>query len=287
LEKDDDHKQIRDMLEIDEHALPLEIIEAIANDDKIRKKYEKKYQNRLYPNILKSLTHETFIEAEAIALWHGIVNHMKQLNQIVGRDVGVVVASMDYLSNVKEKLLNPKIIEEDKISVIAEATIRDELTGVFSRDAFDTLLKKEIDRASRNNAALCLLMIDIDDFKSVNDTHGHLKGDDVLNQLGSTIKKSVRTMDLAARYGGEEFAIIMPNTDIEYAYQAGERIRKAIEKLKFDGFGVTISIGVSEFGKSTDTPEKMIAAADRALYGAKKEGKNRTKTASEVPSLED
>jgi diguanylate cyclase (GGDEF)-like protein len=99
--------------------------------------------------------------------------------------------------------------------------------------------------------------------------------------MGSIINKSVRTMDVAARYGGEEFVIIMPNTDIEYAYKAAERIRAAIEKLKFNGFGVTISVGISEFGKSTDTPEKMVGAADRALYRAKKEGKNRTKKASD------
>ncbi|MFO7494067.1 MAG: GGDEF domain-containing protein [Desulfobacterales bacterium] len=281
MEKDDDNKQLRDILEIDQDALPLEIIDAIANDDEIRKIFEKKYGNSLYPIILKSLTHETFIEPEALALWHAIIDHMKQLNQIVGRKVGVAVASMDYLANIEDKLANPKIIEEEKISFIAATTLRDELTGLFSRDVFETLIKKEIDRASRNDTALCLLMIDIDDFKSVNDTHGHLKGDDVLNQLGSIINKSVRTMDVAARYGGEEFVIIMPNTDIEYAYKAAERIRTAIEKLKFNGFGVTISVGISEFGKSTDTPEKMVGAADRALYRAKKEGKNRTKKASD------
>jgi diguanylate cyclase (GGDEF)-like protein len=82
-------------------------------------------------------------------------------------------------------------------------------------------------------------------------------------------------------------AVIMPGTDIEYAFQAGERLRQAVEKLKFNGFGVTISVGVSRFGGSTDTPHKMVAAADRALYSAKKGGKNRTETASEAASSEE
>ncbi len=287
MEIDDDNKQLRDILEIDQDAMPLDLVEAIARDAGIRRKFEKKYGNSLYPTLLTSLTHEIFSQTEAVALWDAIVHHMRHLEDALGREVGVAVASLDYLANVKDRLSHPKIIEEEKIGFIADTTLRDELTGLFSRDVFETLLKKEVDRARRQEASLCLLMIDIDDFKRVNDTHGHLKGDEVLNRLGATIRKSVRTMDVAARYGGEELTVIMPGTDIEYAFQAGERLRQAVEKLRFNGLGVTISVGVSRFGGSTDTPQKMVAAADRALYSAKKGGKNRTETASEAASSEE
>jgi diguanylate cyclase (GGDEF)-like protein len=287
LEKDGDNKQLRDILEVDQDAVPLEVVEAIARDEGIRKKFEKKYGDSLYTTLLTSLTHEPFSETEALALWDAIVHHMRQLEDALGREVGVAVASLDYLANIQDRLSQPKIIEEEKISFIATTTLRDELTGLFTRDVFETLLKKEIERARRHGTSLCLLMIDIDDFKRVNDTHGHLKGDEVLNRLGATIRKSVRTMDVAARYGGEELVVIMPGTDIGYAFQAGERLRQAVEKLKFNGFGVTISVGVSQFDRSTDTPQKMVAAADRALYSAKKAGKNRTETASEEASLEE
>ena len=120
-------------------------------------------------------------------------------------------------------------------------------------------------------------MIDIDDFKQVNDQYGHQKGDDVLSKIGQCINEIVREMDLAARYGGEELAIILPNSDIEKAYKIGERVRVAIEKLKFDGFSVTVSIGVGGTDRKTkNTPEALIKKADVALYRAKDKGKNRT-----------
>ncbi len=120
-------------------------------------------------------------------------------------------------------------------------------------------------------------MIDIDNFKQVNDQYGHQVGDEVLHNIGHCINGLVREMDLAARYGGEELAIILPNSDIEKGYITGERVRKAIEKLKFDGFSVTVSIGVGGTdSKTKNTAEALIKKADVALYRAKEEGKNRT-----------
>jgi diguanylate cyclase (GGDEF)-like protein len=174
----------------------------------------------------------------------------------------------------KNTLSEPKIIEEDKSTFITDATTKDELTELYLREVFEVVLRKETDKANRNKTPLCLLMIDIDDFKKINDTYGHLKGDEVLNKFGKTINGSIREMDLAARYGGEEIAVIMPSVDMVQAYKAAQRIRKTIEKVHFEDFFVTVSIGVSQTNQHIDTPEKLIHAADEALYKAKKKGKN-------------
>nr|WP_255490923.1 GGDEF domain-containing protein [Spartinivicinus marinus] len=199
---------------------------------------------------------------------------MQKLNHTLGRYVGVSVASLDYLTNIKCTLIEPKIIEEDKINYVAQATTKDELTGLYLREVFNVVLKKELGEARRSNSMLCLLMIDIDDFKNVNDTYGHQKGDEVLSKIGDTINDSVREMDLAARYGGEELAIIMPNTTMKDAYQVGDRIRKKIENLTFCSFNVTVSIGLGAISKTANTTTKLIDIADMALYKAKENGKN-------------
>lgn len=171
----------------------------------------------------------------------------------------------------------PKIIEEEKSDFVTQSSTIDELTKLYIRDVFEVTLTKNIDDTKRSNTSLSLLMIDIDDFKQVNDQYGHQVGDEVLRNIGHCINGIVREMDLAARYGGEELAIILPNSDIAKGYVTGERIRKAIEKLNFDGFSVTVSIGVGETdSKIKNTADSLIKKADAALYRAKEAGKNRT-----------
>lgn len=267
-------QQIEDIIEVEGSILSLEKIEFLAKNEKTIERYESKYKNCLYSTILRSLTHENYPEKEAKSLWHRIIAHMKQMNYILGRQVGIAVASMDYLSNIKNELSDPKIIEEDKSKFVSSATTKDELTDLYVREVFDVVLKKEVDEANRTNSSLCLLMIDIDDFKVVNDTYGHQEGDAVLKKLGSTLNKSVREMDTVVRYGGEEMSIIMPKIPIDKALNAAQRIREAIEKIQFNNFSVTISIGVSQTSKLITTPEKLIRSADNALYRAKAKGKN-------------
>lgn len=199
---------------------------------------------------------------------------MEQLNKILCRNVGISVASLDYLSNIHKKLSEPKIIEETKSKYVADATTKDELTGLYLREVFDVVLAKEIEEANRKKSPLCLLMIDIDDFKNVNDTYGHLEGDKVLEKLGAVINDSVRNMDLAARYGGEEIGVIIPRVNKQEAHKAAERIRQAIENLQFHNFSVTVSIGVALISKYINSPSELIRAADEALYEAKDKGKN-------------
>jgi two-component system cell cycle response regulator len=157
------------------------------------------------------------------------------------------------------------------------SAITDKLTGLYNRRYFDHFLDFEIKRASRQKASLALLMMDIDNFKLINDTLGHLFGDKILNKLGEIIKSIIRETDLAARYGGEEFSIVMSNTGFEEAADIAERLRKAINQYNFDVTKrpTTVSIGIALYPSDSTSLQDLLSNADRALYRAKHEGKNR------------
>lgn len=277
MQKKDSGMQLEEIVEAADYALSLSDIESASKDSRILSEYQKKYEGQLYSIMLMALTHENFDENDAKKLWFEIVEHMDNLDKALGRSVGIAVASLDYLSNIKHELYEPVIIEEDKSEFITEATTRDELTNLYLRSVFDVMLSKEFEEARRKSSSLCLLLIDIDDFKVVNDTQGHQQGDYVLKRIGEEINNTVREMDTAARYGGEELTVIMPSSDDEEAATLAERIRRNIEKLKFQGYSVTVSIGVSstEDEAATGSVESLIKRADEALYEAKANGKNR------------
>ncbi|MBI3778545.1 MAG: diguanylate cyclase [Gammaproteobacteria bacterium] len=161
-----------------------------------------------------------------------------------------------------------------------DLAVTDKLTGLRNRRMFDQRLMEEIAHATRNAKPLSLLMIDVDDFKRINDTHGHVGGDRVLQILGHVLSGQLWKVDLAARYGGEEFAVILPQTDFQAATNVAERIRRSIEETTIPmpdkhSVGVTVSVGVACFPRCGENPESLIEHADQALYTAKKEGKNR------------
>jgi diguanylate cyclase (GGDEF)-like protein len=164
---------------------------------------------------------------------------------------------------------------------VASQASTDSLTGLANRWAFDEELALEWRRAERVGDPLALILLDIDNFKEVNDTHGHQAGDEVLRRVGQVLAASVRHFDLAARYGGEEFAVILPGTDLDGAVRLGDRIRAALAKEEVelpDGtrLGVTASVGAAAKG---DLPggKELVATADEALYQAKRAGKNRVR----------
>jgi diguanylate cyclase (GGDEF)-like protein len=117
-------------------------------------------------------------------------------------------------------------------------------------------------------------MLDIDHFKSINDTLGHPKGDDVLRAVGRLLRRSLRASDFAARYGGEEFAIILPNTDREGSLAVAEKVRRAIEEATWEDRPITASFGVATMCEEISTAEELIDYADRALYRSKQAGRN-------------
>ncbi len=157
----------------------------------------------------------------------------------------------------------------------AQKAFYDNLTGVFNRNKFNELAHDLIDEALEISLELSCLMFDIDHFKSVNDTYGHLVGDEVLKSVAAIIQKNVRKTDLLCRWGGEEFIMVLPGSDAEKARQIAEKIRESIATTHFDEIGnVTISIGVTQLQKD-DSVESLIERCDKALYKAKENGRNR------------
>ncbi|MGJ8529732.1 PleD family two-component system response regulator [Maritalea sp.] len=164
-------------------------------------------------------------------------------------------------------------------STVAMAVI-DGLTGLYNRRYFDRHMCVQMDKAREGNKSLGLMMLDIDFFKSVNDTHGHAAGDEVLREFSSRLQRNIRGVDLACRYGGEEFVVMMPGADLHRAKNIAERIRNAIASEPFDTgitvpLDITVSVGISINELPDDTPDQMLKRADIALYRAKREGRNR------------
>jgi diguanylate cyclase (GGDEF)-like protein len=160
-------------------------------------------------------------------------------------------------------------------------SITDALTGLLNRRYLEERLTEELNRSTRYNYSMSCLMIDIDDFKAYNDRNGHQAGDVALKMTAHCLKSALRSADVACRYGGEEFCVLLPQTTASEAGVIAERMRQRVAGTDYP-FGkmqpmgeVSVSIGISTFGKNIDTAEKIIAAADRALYSAKRSGKNR------------
>ena len=173
----------------------------------------------------------------------------------------------------------------DLHETVQRQAVTDELTGLFNHRRFQEVMTQEVERARRYHQEMGLIMLDIDNFKRVNDTYGHLQGDMVLREVARVLRQSSREIDEPARYGGEEMAVALPQTDLEGAYRFAERVRRRIEALDLpllDGDGtlkVTASFGAASLAKSanaTDGKDALVAAADAALYRAKRSGKNRT-----------
>jgi diguanylate cyclase (GGDEF)-like protein len=167
---------------------------------------------------------------------------------------------------------------------LARLAAKDGLTGLYNHAFINERLKQEIYRSQRYNHQMSLLMIDIDDFKSVNDTHGHSFGDRVLKNISTLMQQMIRPSDILGRYGGEEFLIILPQTSSEHSLAVAERIRTAVEFHDFKMLPsqnrdsqITISIGVCTFLGNGQTAKDLVVSADESLYFAKRDGKNRVK----------
>jgi diguanylate cyclase (GGDEF)-like protein len=172
---------------------------------------------------------------------------------------------------------------------VERQAVTDDLTGLANRRAFDETLTTEVERSRRFDQPVALVMVDIDDFKSVNDRYGHLLGDEVLKQVADVLRASGREIDEPARYGGEELAMVLPGTDLQGAYNLAERIREGIADLRIplpggEELHVTASLGAAVRPGSADDVIGLVRAADQALYEAKRSGKNRTVRAAEVAS---
>lgn len=176
--------------------------------------------------------------------------------------VGIVTQS-----DVLKAFVGEMEIAHEKMKDLA---IRDYLTGMFNRRLFMTTLEKEFYRSKRYKTPMSIIMIDIDDFKEVNDKHGHQYGDRILQTVGEIIRRQTRDADIAARYGGEEFIVLTHGSDADHTSRLAERLRGAISES-----GVTVSCGVAHYpNEKSRFPDDLIRLSDQALYQAKKKGKN-------------
>jgi len=190
----------------------------------------------------------------------------------------------DYL----EQLSKQASITIDKANTYAEilkhATL-DALTGLNNRRQLESRIKQEVASAKRHKSELCCMMLDIDNFKSINDTYGHMVGDMVLQEFSKIVTQQIRECDFAARYGGEEFCVLLPSTNIKDAEFVANRLRQKVEETKFDildhnkkdikHISITASIGLAKFNPETEGHSGLYEDADKSLYKAKKDGRNR------------
>lgn len=177
------------------------------------------------------------------------------------------------LRKAREQLLENRELSQT-LAIVKEKSRLDGLTCIFNRVTFMELFHDETKRSQILDYPLVLLILDIDDFKKINDTYGHLAGDDVLRNMGALLKKSLRRNDIVARYGGEEFAVLIPHETVEQAARIADKVRIGIAAMVVpDVPRITVSIGCTQYVPG-ETFEDFFERADLALYDAKKEGKN-------------
>jgi len=162
----------------------------------------------------------------------------------------------------------------------------DGLTGIFNRRFFELRIAEELERARRFNTGMAVVMVDIDQFKRLNDEFGHLLGDEVLRQVSSIFHQQLRKIDVVCRYGGEEFAILLAQTNQQHALGVAEKLRRMVEAWQFPGVPrpVTISVGAATCPDHGVTRDELVKAADLGLYAAKQAGRNRVCMATERQS---
>jgi two-component system cell cycle response regulator len=211
------------------------------------------------------------------------------LRMLRGLEIGVndflirPIDKNELLARARSQVRKRRYTERlrDNVQLSIEMAITDALTGLFNRRYMESHLGTLIEQASARGKPLATLVIDIDYFKAINDSHGHDAGDDVLRDFALRIKRSIRGIDLACRYGGEEFVIVMPETDMTVAAMVAERLRRRIAAEPFAiaqgsrRIPVTISIGIAGLRDKDDTPANLLKRADQALYRAKRDGRNR------------
>ena len=246
----------------------------IKNLDQIIKEFGK----QTFPIIFHVLAHLDLSQEEAEKFWLEICLHRREMSNQLGHSVNLRTAICDYFCSIHKSLQNPKVVEIHIFEDTINTAKYDRLTGLYNRAYFDESLIREVARAKRYDTELSILFLDIDNFKTVNDTHGHLAGDSVLRDISRAIMDEIRSEDIASRYGGEEIVIILPETKKATGLILAERLRELIKNLglQFDGKAIplTISGGLANFPIDASGAMELVKYADMALFKAKALGKN-------------
>jgi diguanylate cyclase (GGDEF)-like protein len=279
LQEGTDAGRLRELFAPD--ALSLDLVSAFAGDRLLTEgeksfllEQKTKRAEQFFSDILYVITHQHFSPKVAEKLWNEVLQHKHKMSAAMNRNVRVVVAALDCLSNLRSELVSTTLIGEAHVAEMANLSMRDGLTGLFNHTSCLELIDVQLKLHERHKSAVSLLMIDIDDFKNVNDVYGHQEGDNVLVELSTILKRETRESDICCRYGGEEFAVIMPLTDAQEAGEIGERLRVAVMQSRPRGRKLTVSIGAAFCDENAKTPLALVKRADDALYEAKRNGKN-------------
>ncbi len=231
-----------------------------------------------YSVIFHVLTHLSIEPSEAQKCWHEIVGHRSEMTKALNREVNLRTAICDYFCTINKSFKNPVVVEISIFEKRLNAYKYDSLTGLYTRDFFNGMLSRELARTKRYGSELSLIFFDLDDFKKINDTYGHLTGDDALKEVSIIIQDEIRSEDTAARFGGEEMVVLLPETGKIKALIVGERIRERVEQLAIKHQGdivkMTISGGISSSPIDGTEASPLLENADKAMYKAKGKGKN-------------
>ena len=267
---------------LDEDTIDLHFVSALAGDHAMSAaeqnkltRLKKRRGKNLYSDLLFVLSHQYLPAEQSERIWDRILEHKARISAALGRNVGIAVAALDFLSNIVHQLDSPVLITEAKMSIVADVALRDGLTGLYDRSTFLSKLRDEIRRYERYGNEVSLIMLDIDDFKQINDKYGHQRGDWALLKLSRILQSQIRDVDIGARYGGEEFAIILPQTRDDEAVSLAERVRQHVEEECANDLKMTISLGVATCPKDAQTAHDLVQQTDKALYQSKTKGKNR------------
>lgn len=284
MEYDSEQRRTAEAVEqLEEEQIDLEVVRWVAGE-RAPSSAQRRWLDQLgrergasfYSDLIFVLTGRRCTQARANRMWNEIIAHCEFLTRTLGRNPGIVVAALDYLTNIQgREALEFSLIETRKLDKMLERAVVDGLTELYDHHTLLTLLDKEIQRAKRYAERVSLLLLDLDDFKQVNDDFGHQKGDEVLAQVATVVRQTIRSMDIAGRYGGEEFAIVIPEADRAAAFHSAERLCMAVEDRFQHNVKVTVSVGVASFPADAHTAAELVKMADKALYAAKARGKNR------------
>jgi diguanylate cyclase (GGDEF)-like protein len=251
------------------------------NDDSFIKKINRLYASdgaEVLKTVFKLLAGIDLPPEKCSLHWEKTQIHRQKLSELLGRNIDITTALCDYLQSATRLLSHPRLIEARQYENFIHETVNDKLTGLFNRPYFDEAFNQQVALANRYHEDFTVLFLDIDDFKEVNDTYGHLAGDAALQAIAGVILKEKRDSDVAARFGGEEFVLLMTHTDNINAYIFAERLRKQIEILEItyrdQVFKLTVSGGIASYPFNSQDPMQLLQMADSAVYLAKGAGKN-------------
>ena len=248
---------------------PLTEVERDFFDDVRQQRGEQFFSDLLY-----AVTHQVFTPASACELWGAILRHKYELSEVLRRNIRITVAALDYLGNLRGELHSATVIAEARMTDMVRMTQRDGLTNLYNHASFFQKLEQELRCYDRCQRIVTIMMIDVDNFKKINDSFGHPAGDEVLMALAELIESAVRSTDICCRYGGEEFAVILPATGAVEAGLLAKRLQANLAQARPGGREVTVSIGVAVCGEQARMPHAVVKKADAALYQAKRSGKN-------------